>query len=123
MEYISFNTIDWRDKDKFSPEKWTWLELLTDFSIPIGDHWYNSNLDTNLELKKGDIFAVSFGEYQDNDNHIKECLWLIYNGKLMALKYLSPKFLEANELKSGGKVFVDITINIKRLHKLNQILQ
>ena len=115
MTYISFNTIDWTDKDKFSPEKWTWLELLIDFVIPVGDHWYNSDLDSDLKLKKGDIFAVSFGEYQDTDKHIKECLWLIYNDKLMACPYL-------NETKLGGKVFTDVTINIKRLQKLNQIL-
>ena len=123
MEYIKFNTIDWTDKDKFSPEKWTWLELLIDFVIPIGDHWYNSNLYRYLELKKGDIFAVSFGEYQDTDNHIKECLWMIYNGKLMACPYLSTNIILTNETKQGGKVFTDVTLNIKRLQKLNQILQ
>lgn len=119
---IVFNTIDWTDENKFSPEKWTWLELLTDFSIPIwGDTIHHT--DQTLDLKKGDIFAVSFGEYQDTDKHFKECLWLFHNGKLTALKYLNPEFLELNELKSGGKVFADVTVNIKRLHKLNQILQ
>ena len=33
---ILFTKIDWRDEDKFSPEKWIWLECLCDFNIPVG---------------------------------------------------------------------------------------
>ena len=34
---------------------------------------------------------------------------------------LTPEFIELNEIKKGGCVFVDITLNIKRQQKLNQI--
>ena len=118
-----FTKIDWRDEDKFSPEKWIWLECLCDFNIPVGHiNWFKLFHVYHWECKKGDVFALSFGEYQDTDKRIKDCLWGVFKGELQPCPALTPEFLELNEIKKGGKVFADVTLNIKRLQKLNQIL-
>ena len=118
-----FTKIDWCDENKFSPEKWTWLECLCDFNIPVGHlDWYNDKHNRVWECEKGDIFAISFGEYQDTDKQIKMCMWSVFNGDFQPCPALTPEFIEINEIGKGGKVFADVTLNIKRLQKLNQIL-
>ena len=120
---ILFTKIDWRDEDKFSPEKWIWLECLCDFNIPVGH--IIKPIDKHEKVwkcEKGDVFALSYGEYQDTDKKIKMCLWGVYKDELQPCQVLTPEFIEINEIKKGGKVFADVTLNIKRLQKLNQIL-
>jgi hypothetical protein len=47
-----FTKIDWRDEDKFSPEKWIWLECLCDFNIPVGHiNWFNDKHEKVWECK------------------------------------------------------------------------
>jgi hypothetical protein len=116
MEYISFNTIDWTDENKFSPEKWTWLELLIDFVIPIGDHWYNSNLDSDLELKKGEIFL----QFHLVTNYEKENLildhFIIYSNNLLPYKVAST-FEEAKEKcqKDFEKSIIETFFDLKQI--------
>jgi len=132
-----FPKIDWSDEDKFLPEKWTWLECLCDFNIPVGHinstaAWsrgfgpvggFNDKHEKVWKCEKGDVFAISYGEYQDTDKQLKMCLWGVYKGELQPCPALTPEFIEINEIKMGGKVFADVTLNIKRLQKLNQILK
>jgi len=117
-----FTKIDWIDEDKFSPEKWIWLECLCDFNIPIGHIKSFYSHERIWECKSGDVFAISSGEYQDTNEQIKDCLWGVYKGELQPCPAITPDFIEINEIKKGGKVFADVTLNIKRLQKLNQIL-
>ena len=59
-------SINWKEKETmFHPEKWMWLEVNSEFNIPLGfptDSSENKVMET-LELKRGEIFAVSRGEY------------------------------------------------------------
>jgi len=115
--------INWSDEDKFLPEKWTWLECLCDFNIPVGHiNWKTVQHEAVWECEKGDVFALSWGEYQDTDKQIKMCLWGFYKGELQPCPALIPEFIERNEIKKGGKVFADVSLNVKRIQKLNQIL-
>ena len=125
-----FPKIDWLDENKFSPDKWIWLECLSDFNIPVGhinstaawNRGFNDKHKKVWKCEKGDVFAISYGEYQDTDKQLKMCLWGVYKGELQPCPALTPEFIEINEIKMGGKVFADVTLNIKRLQKLNQIL-
>lgn len=122
---MTFYQIDWTDEHKFSPERWTWIELLSDFNIPIGIHLNISeqyNTTKVWECKKGDVIAVSIGEYQDYDQTIRSCMWGVYNGEFQACPGLSVEFITMNELQKNGKLFADVTLNIKRLQKLNQLV-
>jgi hypothetical protein len=51
--------IDWSDKDKFSPEKWIWLECLCDFNIPVGHiNWFNDKHEKVWECEEGHVVNI-----------------------------------------------------------------
>ena len=115
-------SINWKEKETmFHPEKWTWLEVTSEFNIPLG-YPSDEELSESLEIKKGQIFAVSRGEYSTAEGFIKSCIFVFY-GKRFSPSYLNIAFLEINELSRGGKVFIDVTKNVLRENKLNQILK
>ena len=118
---MTISKIDWRDKETmFQPEKWTWIELLNDFNIPLGFPTDSHSSET-LELKKGDVFAISIGEYIDITNDIKESLFITCNDTFSPC-FMSCEFLKLNEIKSHGKLFVNVTTKVLRNKKINQIL-
>lgn len=115
--------INWIDKENIlNPEKWVWLELLMDFSIPYGVINPNQDCIDAWDCKKGDVIAVSLGDYQDFDKSIRTSVWAYFNNDIQICPALSVGFINANTITNGGKLFADVTVNVKRLVKLNKIL-
>ena len=118
---MNIPNINWKEKETmFEPEKWTWLEVVTDeFIIPLG---FPTEEDVEtLYIICGGIFGVSRGEYATSIGSITSRLFVLY-GNVFSPSLLNIEFLRVNELSGGGKVFIDVTKNIVRESKLNKIL-
>lgn len=119
---MKLNKINWvKGLDQV---EWLWIEVITDFCLPIGFSNYASDLDKikSLDLKSGDIIGVALGDYQDFDRSIRSCTWTLFNGEIQASPSLSIEFINRNSIHNNGILFCDVTLNVKRMIKLNQII-
>ena len=96
--------------------------MLEDFNIPLGYPHDLAGTESMFEVKKGEIIHICLGEYVIPSNQsISQCLFGCYKGDFQPL-FMDVLFLEANESYRGGKIFRDITKQVLRDYKLNQIL-
>ena len=89
----------------------------------MNDNYFDEIEDKGtLELKKGQIFGIAEGEYL----HPKRPGVILSNSFLLLKKFFQPcllskEFIILNEYPQG-KLFLDVTQNVLREQKLNQIL-
>lgn len=123
--------INWIDRENIlNPERWIWLELLMDFSIPYGLIRPMADNIPCWNCKSGDLIAISLGDYQDFDKSIRTSIYVYFNDDIQVCPALSSGFIESNTANTrlsklssnGGKLFRDVTLNVKRMVKLNQII-
>ncbi len=110
--------IDCTDVDYLNPQKWSWIEMQFNGSIPIGN-----NERYRIPLLIGDVFGISWGEFQDLDRMIKTSLWVLINGKVFKLNEgsLNSSDMLDQFFQLDKSVFKDVTIQYLRNLKLEKL--
>lgn len=98
----------------------TWYQTAHDFNLPVGliTPWTSGyGEDTpHLKIKAGEIIGFGSMPYVDTDRRTKRSNLVYYQDQINFISS-SKQFFQINH-----KVFINITLKIKRNNKLNQII-